>query len=106
MKQIFYFLLVVGFSSCYYDNEEELYPRDPSACQTEAVTYSVEVNKIMERKCATPGCHVPGGTGNGFFDKYGGTKAKVDKTMPPNGALSPCEIDKLKSWLAAGAPNN
>jgi hypothetical protein len=115
MKRILYFLLFIGLTSCYYDNEEELYPN--SACQLNEVTYSKDIQPIIKKSCAIPACHVNGGTGNGNFESYAGLKAKVDngsiearvliqKNMPPDRELSRCEIDKLKKWLAAGALNN
>ena len=108
-------VLVAGLQGCYYDNEEELYPGS-GFCDLSNVTWSGTVKPIMETRCATPGCHVPGGTGPGDFNQYTEVKARVDngkfqqfvfdaRTMPPGGMPS-CELKKLQNWVAAGAPNN
>ncbi len=109
------FMLLVATEGCYYDNQERLYPN--SFCDTTAVTYATKVLPIVQGSCAVPGCHVPGGNGPGDFTSYTGVKAKVDngtfrtvtivnKSMPPSGPLSACELRQLETWLNAGAPNN
>ncbi|HEX2618409.1 MAG TPA: hypothetical protein VHL57_12760, partial [Flavobacteriales bacterium] len=69
-------LALLGSSGCYYDNEAELYPS--TFCDTTNVTYALRVLPIIQSNCATPGCHVPGGTGVGDFTTYAGLRAKVD----------------------------
>ena len=114
MKRILYIFLALLLSSCYYDNEEELYPADH--CDSENVNFASDISAIISIKCASPGCHVNGGAANGNFETYEGIKSKVDngsfmnrtiidKTMPPNSELSLCEIEKLTSWLNKGATN-
>lgn len=109
--------LLAFLASCYYDNEEELFSKIGNDCDTLNVTYAIEVEGIIVESCAISGCHVPSGTGNGNFLEYEGVKDKVDngsfenrvilqKNMPPNGSLSACEIDQLKSWIGQGALNN
>ena len=104
-------LLEVG---CYYDKEQDLYPN--SFCSTDNITYNSTIEPIILRRCATPGCHVAGGA-PGDFTIYSEVKSKVDngrfnslvivnKSMPPSGPLSSCELNKLDLWIKAGAPNN
>jgi hypothetical protein len=99
---------------CYYDVEEELYP--PS-CDTTVTTFSGTINEIIQSRCATPGCHVPGGTGPGDFTTYSGLQPKlqdgsfesqvlVNKAMPPTGTLSTCDLNKIQKWVNNGAQNN
>ena len=119
MKRIKYGLVVIGLCAliyqCTYNSEEELY--GISQCDTNNLTYQDSIFKIIDAKCATPGCHVTGGTGVGNFETYAGVKAKADngtffertitqKNMPPGGGLTDCELEKLEAWLVDGAPEN
>ena len=111
-------IVVLGLSGCYYDNEAELYPN--SYCDTTNITYSGSIAAIMSGNCATPGCHVTGGSGTGDFTNYSGVKSQVDNgrllpsvrrestsiPMPPTGSLRDCDIKKLEIWVQQGAPNN
>ena len=113
-------LVVAGFiPGCYYDNEEELYELwyAQNVCDTLNVSYSQDIKPIIDGQCATTGCHIAGGTGNGIFDNYNGVKAKVDngsmmqrvvvsRDMPPSTPLSDCNVQKFEAWINAGAPNN
>lgn len=105
-------LVCAMFSSCYYDVEEELYP---GFCNTEDVNYEDVIKPLVQLRCSAPTCHVPGGGGIGLFTSYAGVKAKVDDgtienevftfgAMPPVGSLSSCELDQLRKWIDAGAP--
>ncbi|MCB9169556.1 MAG: hypothetical protein H6594_04295 [Flavobacteriales bacterium] len=119
IKRIQYLLgiavLLAGGSGCYYDVEEELYPM--AMCDTSAITYAGTIEPLIATNCATPGCHVPGGTGPGDFTNYNGVKQKVDngtiaqrvlvqRDMPPTTPLSDCELQQIDLWIKAGAPNN
>ena len=113
------FLLLLFISSCYYDKEDKLYDQYYAFknCDTTTVTYSHTIQPIIAAKCATSGCHTAGGSGNGNFDTYTGSKEKVDNgsflnrtvvlmNMPPSGGLTTCEISQIKKWIQIGAPNN
>ena len=118
----FYLLAMVALLSqavwsggCYYDNEEDLYPGN--TCDTTAVTYSGDIEPIIDASCAIPGCHVAGGAGNGIFENYAGVKDKVDngsmrarvvnlRDMPPDNPITDCQVELFRAWLNAGAPNN
>jgi len=109
---------VLLLNGCYYDNEEELYPN--SFCDTTNVTYTNTIEPIIMSNCATPGCHVPGGGGNGDFTVFANVAAKVADgrflasvkrepgvaAMPPDGALRPCQVRQIEIWIASGAANN
>jgi len=105
-------------SSCYYDNEEELYEyyNQQNQCDTSAVSFANDIMPMIQGNCVT-GCHVPGGTGNGIFENYAEVKAKVDngsmmqrvvvaQDMPPGTALTQCQIMQMQAWILNGAPNN
>lgn len=90
---------------------------EPEECDTEDVTYTSHIRLIVNTNCAISGCHVTGGQGNGSFETYEGIKAKVDngalrqrvlveKSMPPTGSLSDCELDQIEAWIDAGGPES
>lgn len=110
--------LLFASSGCYYDVGSELYP--DTACDTNVTTYTDVVLPIIQSNCATPGCHVPGGTGTGDFTTYAGLRTQVVSQrlvpsvrqdpgalpMPPTGRLSDCDIAKIVRWVDNGAQNN
>ena len=105
---------------CYYDVEEELYPLDPSSCDTSGVTYSQTIAPIMNSSCN--GCHSSSSPSGGIIlDTYNAVKQNVDNgklmgsvrwesgysAMPQGGnKLDDCTIRKMETWVNAGAPNN
>lgn len=111
MNKIFSFLICSMFlSSCYYDNQEDLYGIE---CDTSNLTYSNQMEKIIAESCATTGCHV---SGNGIviYDSYGSVKNGVDngtiidrvinkKNMPPSGTMSDCNYSLINEWIKQGA---
>jgi hypothetical protein len=105
-------IFVFGFSSCYYDNEEELYPKN--GCNIQNVTYSKEVNAIIGKNCAVSGCHVANAIPPNLSDfnnlknsvERVRVRAIIDKTMPPSGKLNECDTKKLDEWIKAGSLNN
>lgn len=121
------FLILFGtmalLSSCYYDNEEELYPAPEGqvlACDTTDVSYSGFVQPLLGEHCT--GCHA--GTtpsGNVSLDNHESVKRWADdgtlygamahldgySQMPKGGNRLPqCDLDKVKAWIDAGAQNN
>lgn len=104
-------LLFMAASGCRYDKEELVYP---GACDVQAVTWSEVIAPLVRTRCATEGCHVSGGTAPGDLSHYTGVKAVVDngrfrsevvlaRSMPPEGALSDCDIRRIEAWLTNGA---
>lgn len=102
---------------CRYDVEPNV------TCDTSHVTYSSTITGIINAYgCLSSSCHGGATPGSGFrLDSYAGVKAKVTDgrlfgainhssgfiAMPQNaGKMSQCEIDKVKAWIDAGAPNN
>jgi len=120
-------LSLVGFLSfaCTKDNKEDLLAgQQPlgqiDSCSTDNMSYKDDIRNILTQNCATSGCHA-GPNGNGGLDLNTYTSAqriavdgelvgRIENTngplMPPGGKLSACDIDKIKAWIAAGAPNN
>ncbi|MBK6566454.1 MAG: hypothetical protein IPL63_18110 [Saprospiraceae bacterium] len=118
MKYYFVFLVVLAsFSSCYYDVEEELYQTN---CDVDSISYSRDVVPIITNYCIS--CHsealVLGGINLSNYEKVivyinngsfqGSIKHQGGFTpMPQNQAkLSKCDISKVETWVANGAPNN
>lgn len=86
-------------------------------CDT--ITYAKHIKPIIDNNCATPGCHVSGGSGNGDFTGYSGVLTKVNNgsfknrvfdspnnPMPASGMLPQKQLDLIKCWLDKGALNN
>ena len=109
--------------SCYYDNEEFLYPKLSSSCDTIDVTFSSAVKPVLQQYCYT--CHsnsnaAPFG-GNIKLEDYADVKISADNgklygtvahlpgysPMPKGGSiLDDCDISMIKSWINSGAPDN
>lgn len=97
---------------CENNNEEELYNTDATNCETDSLTYTDGIAAIINANCATSGCHVPGGQPPDYSDYTSvvNNKARLEvraieqKTMPPGGPLSNCNIAKLEAWLGANTP--
>jgi len=112
--------IIFALTSCYYDNEEALYPSLIS-CDTTTVTFSGKIAPLLANSCLS--CHsnaTAAGAGNNirlqvYADvlarttaisgsiKYTGTYSR----MPKNGGkLSDCSISLFDIWVSDGAPNN
>ena len=111
------FLLTAGYG-CYYDNVEELYP---NGCNTTDVSYSQTIRTLLlNYECL--GCHAGSSPDAGVdLDGYENVKFYVDngqlmgsilpeegyELMPLGGPrMKQCDIDKIQSWINAGAPDN
>jgi len=102
------------FSGCYYDVAEELY----AGCDTASVSYSATVAPMLQSNGCL-GCHSgqAGGGGGVALDNQASISAlqpgqfvsgadRMPPSSAPAGVLSDCDINKLRSWVNAGAPNN
>lgn len=110
--------LIIGISlltACYKDKEDLLY--GSVQCETTSVSFSVDIMPILSTSCATVGCHVQGGSGNGLFENYNQVKAKIDngsfqqrvtvqRDMPPSTPLTDCQIKHIEQWILDGSLNN
>jgi hypothetical protein len=128
MKKILVFvaaglMFVFLIPSCYYDNVEDLYPFEASACDTTNITYSKTIAPIMEANCNT--CH-NSITSNGnppvITADYPGLFVVAEnkklwnavdhlnggsRDMPQNAnKLSDCDLAKINTWIKAGYPDN
>ena len=123
MKRFFISILTIAifllfFVSCFYDNEEALYPTLSNACDTTNVTFSGTIAPILSNNCYS--CH---SNSNATFG--GGIhlqsiadvitnsskivisiKQTGSKPMPPGGKLNNCSITQFDIWVRNGMPNN
>jgi hypothetical protein len=114
---IFLFLFV----SCYYDNEEALYPAFNTTCDTTNVTYAATIVPILSNNCYS--CHsnsTASRNGNNIaLQNYADVIARSASVigsikhtgsyspMPKNGgSISSCSISQLDIWIKKGMPNN
>ena len=114
---------IFGFSGCYYDSQEYLYPQLNTSCDTTNVTFSLSVQPILDNFCLS--CHSNASAsafgGNIKLQNYADVKLKVDdgkllgslkrlsgySPMPKGSSqLESCKIKIIEIWLNAGAPNN
>lgn len=112
-------LISVLFSSCYYDNKDDLYPFDPSAsCDTLNMTYNSDIKPILDNNCIS--CHIASNPSGGvILDTYNQVKIVADNgklwgsvnhqsgysPMPQGGAkLGDCDLNKIKAWINDGSP--
>ncbi len=117
-------MISITLSSCYYDNEEELYPSTAN-CVTENMSYANDVWPVINASCT--GCHGganPSGgiklenytdvaaaaaIGAGSYGSLYGTisHASGNSPMPKNGNKLPdCTISQIKAWIDQGAKDN
>jgi hypothetical protein len=121
MKRYFlplFIIFVIFIASCYYDNEEALYPSLNSVCDTTNVTYNLTITPLLNNSCTS--CHsgtVPSGSislttyasvqavaaSGQMMNALKGTGVPV---MPPSGSLSTCQIGKFQIWIRNGMLNN
>lgn len=106
-------------AACNYDSMNDT--PDPDNCDTENVMFSTDIMPIVQANCFN-GCHNGSSPLSGFsLESYAAVKAKVDEgrlygavahlpgfvPMPQGGGRLPqCDIDQIKAWIDAGAPNN
>jgi hypothetical protein len=110
--------LIIGLSSCYYDNEEALYPVRPgtSTCDTVNPTYAATIQPTINNNCQ--GCH-SGSAPSADLDlsTLDNVKTAVNSKnllnhlmgnnaslMPPSGSLSDCNIKEFDVWITNGMP--
>jgi hypothetical protein len=123
MKRLYIIIVTISiflifFVSCYYDNEEALYPTLSTSCDTTNVTYSATIAPILNSNCV--GCHntsSPGGSV--LLTSYSDVLAHASRItgsikqlssyspMPKNGGkLKACSITQWDIWVRKGMLNN
>jgi hypothetical protein len=116
-------ILILTVVSCYYDNEEALYPQLSTSCDTTNVTYSVTIVSIMSNNCYS--CHSnkkASSYGNNIrLETYADLTANIDRVMgavkhakgfspmpnPDSGnKIKDCSITQLEIWVRDDMQNN
>ena len=113
-------LIILGFSTCYYNNEEILY--SINGCDTTNITFHAKVAPIFEANCLR--CHgnaVALSNGGGIrLQDYADVKAHLDRAYgdmshQPNyipmpldmsAMIDECSIKKVRIWKEAGGLDN
>jgi hypothetical protein len=115
------FILFLFFVSCYYDNEEALYPTLSSSCDTTNVTFSGTIVPILSDNCYS--CHsnsTAASSGNNIrLENYADVASNAIRVqgsikhtgsyspMPKNGGMiKACSITQFDIWIRKGMPNN
>jgi hypothetical protein len=114
-------IFTIFFVSCYYDNEEALYPTLATTCDTTNVTFNLTVVPILSNSCYS--CHSnknAASRGNNIpLQNYADVVARnvsvsgsIKHTgsfspMPKNGgSLKTCSIKQFDIWVRNGMLNN
>lgn len=111
-------LALIGTTSCYYDNAEQLYGSG-GTCDSTA-SWSAHIQPIIQAQCL--GCHQGAGASGGLdLSTHAGVQlatlngALIDRivrgagdplAMPPSGPLSNCNQAKIRVWARGGALPN
>ncbi|TAL81792.1 MAG: hypothetical protein EPN88_00285 [Bacteroidetes bacterium] len=123
MKRLYIIITTVSvfllfFMSCYYDNEEALYPYLNNTCDTNNVTFSGTIVPILTNNCYSCHSHVNAAFGGNIhlesFNEVVTNSAKLivaikqtgAKPMPPSGKLKVCSITQIDIWIRNGMFNN
>lgn len=126
MKQIIILFSIITFFplfflSCYYDNEEALYPTLNTSCDTINVTFSATIVPIFSNNCLS--CHsnaTAASAGNNIhLEDFADIRSKATaiagsikhsgaySPMPKNGGkIKDCSITQFDIWIRNGMLNN
>lgn len=120
IKLLFYVIAIAMIStSCYYDNEEDVYPFDPDqSCDTLNMSFTNNIKPILDNNCVS--CHPTSNPSGGvILDSYNQVKIVADNgklwgsvnhesgysPMPQGGGkLGDCDLNKIKAWINDGSP--
>lgn len=107
------------FVSCYYDNEEALYPLLNATCDTTNITFSGTIVPVLSNNgCYSCHSNNTSAAGNNIrLENYADVKAmnvkiavSIKQTgsypMPKNGGkIKACSITQFDIWVRIGMPN-
>lgn len=122
-KTVLLFSIATAFVyGCVNKKADSINPVNPGGCDTTDLTYSGDINPIIQQNCTLSGCHTNATMAGGYsFETYAGLHAALQNerligainheagfiAMPQNsGKLSDCDIAKITQWVAIGSPNN
>lgn len=107
-------IMLLFFVSCYYDNEEALYPSLKGSCDTLNVSYAGSIATILSSNCYS--CHSDANAtfgGGVHLQKLSDVvsyssrivasiKQTGPKPMPPSGKLNSCSVTQFDIWIRSG----
>ena len=114
--------IILGFTKCYYNKEEVLYPNLANSCDTTNITFKAKVAPIFQANCLR--CHgnaVATSNGGGVrLEDYGDVKSHLDRAygsmshqlgylpMPKDmsSTIDHCQIKIVRIWKDAGGLDN
>lgn len=110
----------MALNSCYYDNEETLYPDSANCVAPLSPAFTADVLPILNLHCNN--CHSGASASGGIrLDTYANTMVYVNdgsllgsvqhqsgfSAMPKNSAKLPaCKIQTIENWIKTGSPDN
>ncbi|MCB0618317.1 MAG: hypothetical protein KDC43_02580 [Saprospiraceae bacterium] len=113
-------LIPLLLTACYYDNKEDLYQFANLACEFTDVSYQADVLPVLEANCLV--CHNQGlQSGNVNLDGIANVRIQANNgrlygslnhdngyaPMPSaSQQIGDCDLQKIKFWIDAGAPEN
>jgi hypothetical protein len=114
-------IFLLFFVSCYYDNEEALYPVIDTTCDTTVVTYSGTIVTMMNNNCYM--CHsnkTAAANGNNIrlesYTDVVANSAQITQSIKHTGSITPmpktggkikpCYITQWDIWVRKGMVNN
>jgi len=117
-----FFIAAAFIYGCVNNKADSINPVNPGGCDTTNLTYSGNINPIIQQNCTLSGCHTNAAMAGGYsFETFAGLHMALQNdrligainhqsgfvAMPQNSAkLSDCDIEKITQWVAIGAPNN
>lgn len=121
-NSVIVFFISVGFTACFYDKADLVYPTTGSACDTSAVTYSNQIVSIINAQCNYYHGAAANSIGGGIYlNTYAAMQPYIKNerflnsilqngkasAMPKNGIkMDNCSILKIQSWINKGVINN
>ena len=110
-------------SSCYFDNRDDLYDVviiPGEGCEFGEISYAIDLIPTIDLFCNNACHNTTDRQGNVILETYNNIQPYLNdgsfigsikyesefNAMPPGSQLNSCDISKLESWIAAGAPNN
>jgi len=117
--------ILAAVTACSKSNEEEERTAPPNngggTCNTTNMSFSKDIVPILQSSCYSCHSNANQSVSGISLEGYSNVKVQVDNgslvgaithasgftPMPQGGAkLSDCTINKIKSWVNSGAPNN
>lgn len=116
------FIMLISLS-CYYDNQEDLYPTlSSTSCKDTQVSFSSQVLPLMNARCNQSSCHNGNDrAGQIVLDNFtnllvsandgsllGSMRHSAGYLPMPDGAamLDNCSIELVATWISEGSLNN